>query len=861
MTTRRFVLLSVVFVLMVAAAPLIDVMVGGSWMLIDPPTTYRLPLKDPQSSPGGAVRYPGSPSRPAPPWYAYAERIDWEAFGRLDVPGLVALAYGDFSGSGTGRFAQVVTVSTGKAPNRICNATCSSASSDCIAGTALASFTDSSETKPYLIDVMTGAYPECVVVNNRTDIAFLFRPGALLRPPVATALDIDGGAFRVAPITTTANTTVRISVIGGEFWDDAWPPISGNTPGSEEGAVTLGQATLAAATQGWNDVYFSDTKMRGNHTGLSIYGTRSASSKNIPRLMITDADIVGGAIGVKHARHMTITEIDDSLIRAQSNYCDSRSAADQSEFTGAVVAGTASTVTLQGSAPGTNNVLNGRTIVLSGASCPSNGTSSGTSYDGAGKVLTSSGFGFGVAPDANCTYTIAAVANTAGTGATARQTSAYPACTSVGWAQIRGTGVGSSGAPVAGVIIGPTPAAGGDLVAQRFTMRGSKVIVDANDYADSGDAVCSDFTTSGHNGEGVLGIGITAFNAGELIHDVIFEDVETLVNINVDTKGTFNTGVGGCLVAAGLVIPDNAKVLGKVGYSGKITVRNYGDGDLGVACVRAAANQVGTLSLGQMVCDIDKPTTTNCTGACGAQASTSTTLKVDATDPVATDGYNGLYVRMVSGACAGQIRKVWDFDSTTDIAQIAPKWAAACAPGAGDDYVIGYVGVWDDYDASSVQSWGVTTIMQENTTALEILGAVSSPDLITTTGTIKGWSEHCWTNPHPTGGWVAGTDNQTIPVSDGNVGMQVAYVGCRCMGSCGASNGSLDFHTSAAANFATAVACVEPGGDMTWTDVRADADSFQAAGKSPQFDTNAAPTTATDDVQVCLRYSTTRFAP
>jgi hypothetical protein len=853
MSTRRIVLLSVIFLLLVAAAPFIDVMLGSSAFLLEGPSAYRLPLK-------------AHPDDPRLPLHAYSERIDWDAFGRLDVPGLVALAYGDFGSRTT--YAQVLGVAkSGARFSIICGATCTSTTSPCATGSAFAAFTDSSITKPYLVPVYAGVYNECVVIDNRTDISLDLAQGAIIRPTVVSALDVDGGSVRIAPITTTVNTTTRISVTGGEIWDDAYGVVSGSGYGGiEEAALTLGTGTATPNTQGWNDVYVGRTKIVGNAQGVSIYGTRPSSNKNLPRLLIRDSEIVGGLTGIKHARLMTITNIEDSKILAMSNYCDNRSAADLSEFTGAVVAGTLSTITLQNTAPATNNVLAGRGIVLSGASCPTvayrdGAVNASSSYDGTTKILTAVNT-FGTAPDANCTYTISAVANSAGTGATSRQNSQYPSCTSVGWAQIRAAGgVSSRITGLVGVAIGPSTSAGGDFAGQQFTMRDSDIIVEANDYLNAQDASCSDFTTLGHAGDGIFGIGILAFNAGELIHDATFDNVNVVVNLNTDHQGTWSSGNPACPVAAGLLVSHNAKILGKVSFSGSIKMRDFADPDTGVACVRAQAMQAGSVEVSSMNCDIDRPTTTTCSGGgCGAQASTSTTLKLDATDAVATDGYNGLAAYMTSGACAGQIRKVWDYDTATKIAQIAPLWAAACVPGAGDDYIIGYIGVPDDYDAASLIQWGATALMQENTTALKINNMVS-PDLIATTGIISGWDDHCLPIGLGTGGWVAGSDNISIPVSDANVGMQVAYVGCRCQGTCTVAAEALDFEDNDGNQFAAAVACVDNNADMTWTDVRADVDALLPAVKSPRFDTNVAPTVATDNVQVCLRYSTTRFAP
>jgi hypothetical protein len=138
-----------------------------------------------------------------------------------------------------------------------------------------------------------------------------------------------------------------------------------------------------------------------------------------------------------------------------------------------------------------------------------------------------------------------------------------------------------------------------------------------------------------------------------------------------------------------------------------------------------------------------------------------------------------------------------------------------------------------------------------------LVGNVTSPELLRTVGHIQGWSERCFTFPD----FVAATDDQPIPISDAAVGLRLAYGGCRCLGTCGAAE-SITFEDDAGNQIHTgAVTCVDNTADMTWTDVRGDADGLIPASKSPRFDTTVESGTGTDDLQVCARYSTSRFAP
>jgi hypothetical protein len=152
---------------------------------------------------------------------------------------------------------------------------------------------------------------------------------------------------------------------------------------------------------------------------------------------------------------------------------------------------------------------------------------------------------------------------------------------------------------------------------------------------------------------------------------------------------------------------------------------------------------------------------------------------------------------------------------------------------------------------------GMTATLFQATNGTLIAGDITSPDVVTTIGTIKGWSERCFTFPDKIG--VASAE--VIPVSDGSVGLQLAYVGCRCYGLCGNAE-TLNIQDEVG-NIILGVplACVDNIDDMTWTDARGSPDALLPASKSPLFATGVLSDDVTDDLQVCLRYSTSRFAP
>ena len=48
---------------------------------------------------------------------------------------------------------------------------------------------------------------------------------------------------------------------------------------------------------------------------------------------------------------------------------------------------------------------------------------------------------------------------------------------------------------------------------------------------------------------------------------------------------------------------------------------------------------------------------------------------------------------------------------------------------------------------------------------------------------------------------------------------------------------------------------------MTFTHLSTDADALIPASKSPEFDVTVASNAAADSIEVCVRYSTSRFSP
>jgi len=143
---------------------------------------------------------------------------------------------------------RVIEVCSTCATTVICGATCSSATSACAAGSAVAiAAQTASITNPITIKARPGVYNECVVIEM-TDLSLVLDPGAIVKPTVAAVLDVTGGVLRIGP-NNDGVTPTRIKIQGGTYHNNAFSgPESGCQIGAEGGTRAVGEITFDGVT-------------------------------------------------------------------------------------------------------------------------------------------------------------------------------------------------------------------------------------------------------------------------------------------------------------------------------------------------------------------------------------------------------------------------------------------------------------------------------------------------------------------------------------------------------------------------------------------------------------------------------------
>src|SRR5262245_18791053 len=143
----------------------------------------------------------------------------------------------------------------------ICGATCNSATSDCVAGSALKAIKDAgtfSESNPYQVLVHPGTYNECIAFNDLTDVTLRLAEGARIVPTVAGPTDVQGGVVRIANNTTAK--VQRISITGaGYVRNDAFNP--------PEAAIQIGPESCSGTTK-WDLISVIGGTWIGNHDSI-----------------------------------------------------------------------------------------------------------------------------------------------------------------------------------------------------------------------------------------------------------------------------------------------------------------------------------------------------------------------------------------------------------------------------------------------------------------------------------------------------------------------------------------------------------------------------------------------------------------
>jgi hypothetical protein len=362
----------------------------------------------------------------------------------------------------------------------ICGATCSTTTSDCVAGSALKALKDAanwSPSNPYMVDIGPGLWQECVAINEIDDLTLHIGYGASIVPVVTTHTSIDGGVIRIANNTT--GKVERLTIISeGYVRNDAFS--------SPEASVQVGPESCTGAAL-WDWVTIVGGTWVGHHDSVQWCGTSTTGNgiTGLPHLFVKGATSIGGADNVI-AKGSGDVIYQDATIRTVTNHCETKErncvggsnpgttcplgtectgggvcTFITAQRTGTVASGTSTTqFTLASTESNTNHIWGGRHVKLTAGTCNNGGAGHDCwiqDSDTNRLVTLQAACTPSVTPDNTCTYTIAAVPNA----------SEQSDCGGMDWTQIRAQAGSTSWWKTSGVhagISGQTTASDLDII-------------------------------------------------------------------------------------------------------------------------------------------------------------------------------------------------------------------------------------------------------------------------------------------------------------------------------------------------------------------------------------------------------------
>lgn len=651
-----------------------------------------LPL--PSMGPGSWVNlawWRASRGLPTPSWEVqYHDLFGSPAYDRGDKP-LPDLA--DFLSRRRGRVAQVLSVAReggdfsvmcGAVPNGPAGSSCSTPTdATCLPGSALASFSDSSSSKPYAIDWAAMVAAECVFIDGRTDIEINGSGvgATIVRPVVTSQTSVDGGVFRYAHSTTTDSSTARIVLSNLTVENDAFP-----TPGTGpfiEAAIQIHKENPVVVQNPWQDLSFIRVKLIGNHAAMAVNGTNITTDTDVPRLKVTESELIAGFITFQRGEGFGDFQLGPgNTYRQMSNFADTTDAAVLGTITGILSAASSGVdLVLDGSAPSCTDCLTGRFMRLAnagGCTLAAGGIVEQwiLDYDGTTKRATSHDGCTGDTCD-GCAYTIPPVPNSAGTGAPI--TSILPPITDFDWSTMRGGQPGTTNTAntrTAAIVLsssGTTTVPAGD----RTKIIQPVIEQDLNDYGTTNSGTCTAIL-DGSGGGGIAGIMMVGGGFG----DVIIQQYDIRQRVNTEIHKNLGCDPAACILVGGTLN-------GRFKATGQCNQFNRSDPDLDMAAIaETATGATGTFDFPYLG-STRRNLVPRSTGA--ATAGTNTTVTLAATETTTVDFYKDFDIRMDSGVCATLERDVIAY-SAGRVATIGGDWDCPGNPGAGDLYVVGYTG-------------------------------------------------------------------------------------------------------------------------------------------------------------------------
>ena len=423
---------------------------------------------------------------------------------------------------------------------------CATETAVCKAGSAIASISDSSITKPYLIRVGPGVYSECIKIHGKTDITIQGSgPDATVFDlwPYPTGVQPDGGVIGIGATTGVAvGTTARIAIKDLSVYS--------HVNDSPESAIHLGNEALTDGGKvGWDDILIDNVIAVGYHDGIQWMGPRDANIPVPPRLTIRNSYIASGHDAVTQ-KGLATALVQDSTIIAKTNYCESTNATLLAVVSGAVVNGGSTTTFLVESADDFgDDATNGRRVTLSGGAC-----GAGTDFWLTDFVASTDTETFQPAaaftPDNTCSYSIAAVPN-----------SANAACTRVDWSTIGGVWK-TTGVHVSAKATGWTGST------STLTLKNVKIFGELNDFS---------LSTGACSGGQAHFSGVV--NYAGLIDNLILD------NVDIDMKLAVDSLDGGTCAHPVTCVHLAGETTDAAMWTGRCRITNSGDADINVSGV------------------------------------------------------------------------------------------------------------------------------------------------------------------------------------------------------------------------------------------------------------------------------------
>jgi hypothetical protein len=326
----------------------------------------------------------------------------------------------------------------------VCGKSCTDAAAACAAGSATKAAADSglcTSTAPCTILVAQGLYEECVAV----DTSYIAYQGtarkSILRPTVDSYDDVGGGdgVFMVAGQVNTLQNTQGVSVRGFTIVNNAFE--------FKSSALSVGYVqNISASTGTFNNILITDNTLVGNYAAVRVTGKGSSGGAfHGGRITIRGNTLIAGAEGVYDEGYFDGTIAGNEFLTV-TNFCEG-SAVVTSSATRAVESGANTTTTVQftGLSNATFTTTDVRvglrlTFVDGAGTCPvTTGTEAWiTDYVGGGLTGNIATFlpAVGVAPDPNCSVTIAPIGGTTNTVPTTGLTNP-DICGGVDWGIVR----------------------------------------------------------------------------------------------------------------------------------------------------------------------------------------------------------------------------------------------------------------------------------------------------------------------------------------------------------------------------------------------------------------------------------------